>query len=244
MVSEQEQIVQNQDNVSISSEPSVVSNPTETKNSEIKQFSQERLNKIMGGVRQEGKQEGYEQGKREALSELQAIRQEAPAPIAPQQGNASVSREDVQRLIREEAERQVQMAKAQEIAQSFVNKLSSAKQTYSDFEQQVSKLKLEKNLHLVELTHALDNPGEVLYDLATNPKKFADIQVYAASETPDLAIEELQKLSASIKQNKEALKQNAKQAQEPIGQLKPSVTGVDSGQLSLKDYKNQSWARG
>jgi hypothetical protein len=245
MVNESQQTYQetNQEQVG---NPSVIESspapaPAPSSSTTEKMLSQSHVNSMLGAVRKEG----YEKGRKEALAEREQNAQTNYSENDYQQNNnyETIFREKAQAILREEAEKEIRLRQAHEILNTFSSKVSSAKQRYSDFDTQVSKLNLEENSHLIQMTHTLDNPGEVLYELATNTQKFALINMLVASRAPSAAIEELQKLSTSIKQNQEALKQQSKKAEAPLGRLNPSITGVDNDQFNLQDLKKRPWAR-
>ena len=58
---------------------------------------------------------------------------------------------------------------------------------------------------------------------------------------PHYALQELNKISAAMRQNREALKKP--QPNEPLRQINSSPTGVDSGEMTIADYKKASWLK-
>jgi len=99
-----------------------------------------------------------------------------------------------------------------------------------------------KNADVIELAHEFDNLPQIIYELANNRSKAAELR-RMAKDDPEDALYELQRLAKSISQNEEAQQQYIP-AKPPLTKPKPSHVGTDSGVMSLKDYKNASWLKG
>jgi hypothetical protein len=194
-----------------------------------KMLRQSEVNDLVGSIRKEA----YEKGKREA------------AQVVPQQQNAGDANQmpddRIRHLIQQESARMTQEAIANKVAQEFVQKMEASKDKYPDFEQSISKLNLPSIPQIVNWSNSLDNTADVMYDIAKHPAKFANLLMLSHT-APHLAVEELQNLSASIKQNSAALKQQT--PAEPLSQIKPSTTGTDNGSMNVSDLRKQSWLRG
>jgi hypothetical protein len=201
-----------------------------------KLIPQSELNKIVGRVREEARQDGYAR----ARAEMSAVE---PQQSEQQQGYQSHSRENIEQLVAEKIKEQAQLEVAKKIAGDFTNKLLAAKEKYPDFEETVAQLNLPTIPQIVHWANSLDNTADVMYDIAKNPAKFANI-LMLSNNAPLLAQRELQKLSSSIKKNEEA-KSAAENVSvgEPLSQLKPSVTGTDNGKPTIRDLRKQSWMR-
>jgi hypothetical protein len=91
----------------------------------------------------------------------------------------------------------------------------------------------------------MDNTAEIMYELGQNPTKFDSVLALSV-RNKTLAHKAITKLSDSIKQNKVAVDKNAKtKVNEPLDQIKPSLTGTDSGDpKSVGDFRKQDWLRG
>lgn len=83
---------------------------------------------------------------------------------------------------------------------------------------------------------------EIMYELANNPDKILRIDELAKRDA-GMAMRELKKLAGSITKNLDA-KQNTASAPAPLSKIKSSSVGVDTGKMTLKDFKNQPWLRG
>ncbi|NTU69252.1 hypothetical protein HGB13_00265 [bacterium] len=198
-----------------------------------KLLKQSEVNEIVGAVRKEA----AERARREALTELQ---QQNKNDVNSLQ-RINVDDERVRRLIAEENEKAANKAVANKIAMEFTQKLIAAKDKYQDFEQTVAQIDLLSIPEIVRWTNSLDNTAEVIYDIAKNPSKFANI-LMLQQHSPHFALSELQKLSTSIKKNQEA--QSMAQPKEPLSQVNPSSAGIDNGKMSLRDLKKAPWLQG
>ena len=200
-----------------------------------KTFSQSEVNKIAARVR--------EQTRTEYASRYQ------PAEQNQQQSNSqsgmggmiNMSSEQLERLVQDKIKEQSHLETAKQIANDFTNKMMAAKDKHPDFEEAVSQLNLPTIPHIVHWANSLDNTADVMYDIAKNPSKFANILMLSQT-APQLAQREMQKLSDSIKKNVEA--QNQPSVKEPLSQIKPSPVGTDNGSMTVRDLRKQAWLRG
>ena len=210
-----------------------------------KTYSPQEVGQIVGRK----KKEAYEEGKRAALSELHS-RESAPyRPEAetqtPVASGVYMTPEQIRNLVKEETEKmQIETARntqASQIVSEFVQKLETGKKAYPDFEAKVSQLNLANLGNIVELANATDNTADVIYDLAENPHKVANLMMLAYT-APHLAQMEMQKLSASIRSNKQAAS-NQPQVNEPLSHVKHSTIAADSGSLSISSLRKQPWLK-
>jgi len=203
-------------------------------NPQEKLLKQSEVNEIVGFVRKEA----AERARREALAELQKTQ-----TVNNDRDLNSVDLNDdrIRKIISEENERAANQAVANKIAMEFTQKMISAKNKYPDFEEVVTQLDLPNVPEIVHWTNSLDNTADVMYDIAKNPSKFANV-LMLAQRAPHLAQAELQRLSSSIKKNQEA--QAQAQPKEPLSQINPSSAGMDNGKMSLSDLKKAPWLRG
>jgi hypothetical protein len=213
-------------------EPSVSAPSTEV--SSEKMIPQSQVDSLVGRVRKETRER--------MESEFQ---QRKPAEIQqpnPQQSSASIGNEDVRKIIGEEMQKQrdeifkqSQIAEANKIAHEFMSKIDAGKSEYSDFDETLSNIPLEKIPHIVQLAAGVDNTAGVMYELAQNPTKISsiysllaiDFEAQKSGINSNLARKEIQKLSESIRLNKEA--KQAKTSNAPLSQLKSSLVGLDNG---------------
>jgi hypothetical protein len=183
------------------------------------------------------------------MQELQAQQQQQQA--APQQapslgGMAQLSQADIERMIQEQATRatqehiQGQLAelKQQQMVNSFVQKMQVAEQQYPGLEQELNQLNYnDPRIHsFIGMVNDMENTGDIMKEVLDNPHKLSQI-LSDIQDQPYLAQKNLQKLSASIKQNMSAKAEEA-QARDPYSQLKPSPTaGMDNGSMSVSDFR-------
>lgn len=201
-----------------------------------KVLKQSEVDKIVGNV----KRETLEKARREYESKMQ-MAQTPPATQSYNENQVSMPEEQLRRMINEEAQKQANYAAANRVAQEFISKLEATKSKYPDFEEKVSALNLPSIPQIVGIANSMDNTGDIMYEIANNPSKFASVMVLAHT-APHLAEAELRRLSDSIKKNEAAAKQPT--ANEPLSQVKPSITGTDNGSSSVRDLRKQSWLRG
>lgn len=214
--------------------PAAVTPPAE------KMLTQSQVNDIVKGV----KQDAFEKGRQAAMGGMSA----APAPVAAPASNiggmAQLSQADIQKMIDERAPqalaKQVQEQQRLQTNQSFIQKIEAGKAAYPDFDKKVERLNLPALEHLIPLLNSTDNPADVLYDIANNPKKIVDFTMLQ-NLNPQLAYEEMQKMSGSIKQNQAAASQTY--PDEPLSQLKPSTTGTDNGSQTASDFRAKPYLR-
>jgi hypothetical protein len=202
-----------------------------------KMVPQSEVDKVAGSVRKEG----YEKGRREALAELQAAQVQA-------QSHGGLTPEEVRKIAIEATQAQQQdaanLAVAQKIIGEVTTKLNAGYQKFSDFEPVVKTLKLNESPLLFKALNAVDNADEVAYEIAKSSRK--RLLMKQASRSPadyDDLVEEIRNISESIKTNKTALS-NAKPVKQPLGQVKPSSTGVGSdGPTTVAEFKKMSWLK-
>lgn len=192
------------------------------------------------------KQEGYDKARRELVEQnKQPAQQQYHDQSANQQqqsmgGIQQQSPADLEKLIEQKLQQRSQADAANQFVNNFIQKMEPGKTKYTDFEQKVAKLNLPNIPDIVSLAAQTDNTPDVMYDLANNPHNVVKLrQLYAIN--PQLAMEEMNNLSASIKQNEAA--KNAKTPNEPLSQIKSTTTGTDNGSMSVRDYKKDSFFR-
>ena len=194
------------------------------------------------------KQKAFEKGRLAAMQELQAQQQQQTTPQQPSSlgGMAQMSQADIERMIQEQATRatqehiQSQLAemKQQQMVNSFVQKMQVAEQQYPGLEQELNQLNYsDPRIHsFIGMVNDMENTGDIMKEVLDNPHKLSQI-LSDIQEQPYLAQKNLQKLSASIKQNMNAKAEEA-QARDPYAQLKPSPTaGMDNGSMSVSDFR-------
>jgi hypothetical protein len=207
-----------------------------------------RFNQIqMNDVVKRERERAYEKGRLAAMQELQAQQQQQQQPQGQSLGGMQqFSQEDIERMIQEKATQatqehiQSQLAelKQQQMVNSFVQKMEVAEQQYPGLEQELNQLNYnDPRIHaFIGMVNDFENTGEIMKEVLDNPYKLSQILSDIQSQ-PYLAQKNLQKLSASIKQNQQAKAEEA-QARDPYSQLKPSTSaGMDNGSMSVSDFR-------
>jgi hypothetical protein len=192
------------------------------------------------------KQQGYEKAMREIADRQQsyaantAPTQPQAQPANNQMGGNQLTAEQVRQMIHEQAPQayaqQLQEQQFSNMTSQLIQKLETGKVDYPNFDTKVSTLNLRGHPELLPLLNTLDQgvAAGVLDDMADNPRKFADLKILNMMN-PQLAAVQLNKLAESIRQNKAATQ--VKSPNEPLGQIKTSVTGADNGSLTVGDLK-------
>ena len=141
--------------------------------------------------------------------------------------------------VRQDYAQKSQEEMAQKTVQNFWNKVLTGREKYQDFDKVIGNVNLSQYPGVVQLlSDVVDNSGDMLYHLAGEEAKMAELQRLA--EDPrfqHIAISQAQRLSQSLKDNEAAGK--VKHPNEPLSQLRPSNTGTDSGAMSVRDYRNK-----
>lgn len=222
----------------------------EQKTAPVDDVQAPRFNQIqMNDVVKREREKAFEKGRQAAMQELQA-QQQLQQQQQPQGqslgGMQQFSQEDIERMIQEKATQatqehiQAQLAelKQQQMVNSFVQKMEVAEQQYPGLEQELNQLNYQDpRIHaFIGMVNDFENTGEIMKEVLDNPYKLSQILSDIQSQ-PYLAQKNLQKLSASIKQNQQA-KAEEVQAKDPYSQLKPSTSaGMDNGNMSVTDFR-------
>jgi altronate dehydratase len=143
---------------------------------------------------------------------------------------------------RQAAELEAHKKQVDEVARTYLDKMKQGPTLYEDFTDVTKSFKPGKFPAIAIWAAQQDNTAAIIYDLAKNPQKLAQLQLLAVTDE-ELAVSEMTKLSQSIKRNEEAVNQNVKSPQ-PLSKLKPSVVaGSDSGKMNVSDLRKQPWLR-
>ncbi len=211
------------------------------------------FNKIqMADVVKRERAKAYEKAKKELLMELgqqQGIGGMVQANPGEQQQSQGLggmaqqmSPDQIRQMIAEQAphvlNEQIANFKNEHMVNSFVSKMQAAEQRFPGLEQKLNKLDYNNPtmIKLVGMANEMENTGDIMNELLANPMKMGTV-LNLAKEQPFLASETLKELSNSIKQNQQALAEDA-QARDPMRQLKPSSVGMDNGKAqSVADFK-------
>lgn len=188
-------------------------------------LTQDEINRLVGEARVKGREAGL---------------QEARSSMAP-----ALSREDLEKQMREIAAQvqfeQTQKFHVQQLLGKLSDKVETGKQMYPDFEQKLTELQLHTMPALAAELAEVD--PDVIYDIADNPYKAMSINAALKNGTPHLARKELNKLAASIKENKKAAAQTSTSSG-PLSSVKPSaISGDNGGKMTIADFKKADWLR-
>lgn len=144
---------------------------------------------------------------------------------------------------REAQERERQKAEVDQIAKTYLDKMSQGKELYDDFEEVTQDFSPAAYPQVTIMASQYDNLPDIMYELGKNPRKLVDLHVLALTNPPQ-AKREMQKLSQSIKQNEQALINNVK-SPSPLSKLKSSATaGQDTGRRTVRDLRKDPKFRG
>ncbi len=216
--------------------------------SEERMFRQSDVNDIVKKAKY-GAVEDFKRLQTEQPSYAQQKFGDAQNPSSQsQQPNQSIPQEDtIRRMAAEEAQRlrdqwvqdatmDAQKQEAQRIVSEFVQKLSTGKDKYADFEQVTGEMDLANFPNVVSLANGVDNTADVMYELGKDRVKMASLQMLA-ERSPRDAFTQMQRLATSIKDNQAATK--VRSPNEPLSQLRPSNIGTDNGDMSVSDYRKK-----
>lgn len=180
----------------------------------------------------EAKEKGYAKGYQKAMEELKSQQAEAvqPAPAVNTQ-TQSVVQPNVQELVAQELRKQQEIMQNNAMFQDLLNKVNEAATRYPDYSEVTKQVDFTEMPEVLRYVSTTQNAGDVLYDLAQNPQKIATLRGLGQNS----ALNYVQKLSSSIKQNLEA--KNQKLPNEPLDQIKSSYVGSGSSGNTLADLK-------
>jgi hypothetical protein len=209
-----------------------------------KLFTQDQFNVASNDVKKRTEQKVEARLRAEFAEKLASLQQQSNSSAAmsqPVEASKQVYTEDqVWDVIQRRQQEAEQTAKVQYVASEFVNKVQSANAMDKLEKLGISKVSIDSPI--VSFLNSVDNIGDVLSDFNENPIKLANLDaIYRIN--PELATQELQKLSQSIKRNKEALEKE--KAPVPSDKLRPSSLGLGSGTTSIssirKSDKSLKW---
>jgi hypothetical protein len=223
--------------------PSPAPAPTTQSAPEERTFRQSEVSNLVSRA----KAEAVESYRRQQTEQPQYVAQKY-GDARPPSGNPptddrirEVAAEEAKRhfeTVRQEAYQKSQDEMAQRTVQNFRSKVQAAKDKYQDFDKVAPNEEILASYpNVVQLLgDYVDNSGDILYSFGQDYTKMELIESMAM-RNPMAAIQHMQKLSQSIKDNDAAGK--VKLPNEPLHQLRPSNTGTDSGAMSVRDYRNK-----
>jgi len=210
------------------------SESNDTSRSDERLFRQSELNEIVGRAKHDAIESYKRRQEQQAQSQPQQITQDS-------NDFRRIAAEEAQRLRDEwiqEARQKSETEYAQKIVDTYMKKIESGKSKYEDFDQVAGNIRIEKFPNVVHLlAEAVDNAGDVLYELGKNRLGLMQLEMLS-SQSPEDALEHVKRLSQSIKENEDATK--ARVANAPLSQLRPTTYGTDAGSpLSVSDYRKK-----
>jgi FtsZ-binding cell division protein ZapB len=160
-----------------------------------------------------------------------------PAPVDTEALRKQVMQDLVSEFqARDEKVQQENLQKeAERLANEYHGKISGGKEQFEDFDEVMADFNPQAFPEIVLMATQADNTAAIMYDLAKNPQKLAQIALYAERD-PRYAQLLVNKLSTSIKANEQA-KAQEKNVNAPLSRLQSSPTGQDSGDLDIRDFK-------
>lgn len=141
----------------------------------------------------------------------------------------------------QESQAQEQLQKeAEKLAADYHGKMASGKESFDDFDEIMADFNPAAFPQLVYLANQTDNTQAVMYEIAKNPNKLAQLS-YMSERDPKAAQNMMNKLSQSIKANQQAQAQEQSAGvKAPLGRMQSSPVGQDigsQGNLSMRDLK-------
>lgn len=190
------------------------------------------------------KYEAAEKARRQMMQQQQQPSyQEAPQQQA-QQGNYG-GQPDVRGIVAEEfgrhfnelsqkAQQEQLEAQGRQLLEEFTGKIANSS-AYSENKDVFERLapSFGNMAPVVYMANSMDNTPDIMLELARNPTKISSIMQLSQID-PNLALQEMHKLSESIKTNA-AAKAMALPG-EPMSQLKSSPNSIDGGAKTVSDY--------
>jgi hypothetical protein len=229
------------DDVNVSSSPSIAQDFSVTSPSPEEMVPKSRVNDI---VHQRTKA-AYEKGRRETQAEYEARTTNYNQSV---QANPSISSDmlaEIKSNVVNDLKREIEENNTKQyydhVSKQFVQRIEAAKSKYPEIDKTLLSLNIGNRFPLVEMLTHVDNTAEMANHLGQNKHEVARLMMIAR-ETPDLLPETLQQLSDSLKANQMAA--NQPREAEPLSQIKPSTTGLDSGSKTQRDWKRNPMLRG
>lgn len=222
---------------------------TQTSEAE-KMLSQSQVNKIVQHEKAKAAEAAKRQAEEAYRRELENIQaqgqqhQEARNETVSRETDADALYQQVVQRLQTEAQKQQIEREMNNIANSYLSKMQQGKEAYQDFEDVTKGFDPTAYPQLVYLVAGMDNAADVIYDLSKNPMKLAALD-NLAMKMPHQARAELERLSGSIAQNKQALADaENQQVAAPLDRLQPSRVSGSNGKMSISDLRNQPHLRG
>lgn len=211
-------------------------------------LSQQQVNDIVKREKTQAAERTRREMEAQHQGELERVRAEAGNQSGNQIDPEAMKREIYDQFMNDLKYHRDELAKQEEekhlrgLADQYHLKMGKGSQLFDDFEQVMGDFKPAEFSNTAMLAAQMENTPEIMYELANNPGKLAEIEALA-EKSPTMAKKQLDRLAKSIESNLSA-KQNNVNAPPPLSQVKSSSVGVDSNKMSLKDLKGAAWLRG
>lgn len=137
-----------------------------------------------------------------------------------------------ERAIMESQQRQ----QMDELAKDYMQKMEQGETLYPDFKQVTGKYDPAKFYEVTIMAAQMPNTADVMYELNKNPMKLTHLKQLAAIDY-GMALDEVQKLSASITRNEEAVQNGNLKSPSPLSRPRASIAGADSGKKTIRDLR-------
>jgi hypothetical protein len=214
-----------------------------------KTFTQDEVNKLIGREKAKAAEHAT-RATEERLSARQAesanagMQQESRMTPPPNQVSADqITQQVMQQLQKDFQEKQLK-SQMEQVANNYLSKVADAKKNYQDFDDITKDFDPTAFPQLTFLLSGIENGGDVLYDLSKNPGKLANIDLLA-QRSPRMAQSQLQSLSKSISDNKQAQSEaQGQQIPDPLDRLSPTRVLSNNGKMSISEMRKQPWLRG
>lgn len=202
-------------------------------------FTAEDIERIKQETAKNSFKSGYEKGKSEVVQPSPQINQ-VQQPVINQTAQAGASQDQVSQWINDELERRAQAQRQQQIEEqgkqvlnSIMSKAQNAQKDIPDYDQVTSKVDWSQIPQLLGYADSVDNGGHVLYHLAKNPMHIGSL----LNLPPQLALQEVKRLSDSMKINQAA--DQVQMPNEPLGRMQTSTAGVGNNNPSFQDLRKK-----
>lgn len=172
-------------------------------------------------------------------TQLKELRQNnQPAQAESSANIAELTEEQLYNKFKQRQQAEQQIVEQEQAVNTFLTKVQAAGMGQKIESSGLGQLPV--NHPLIPMLNSLDNVTDVIDDFDANPAKVASL-LAVTMLNPMNGFKELQKISQSIKRNKEALAKP--KAAEPPPQLKPSSYGLGDGTSSVSDKRKNTLFR-
>ena len=205
-----------------------------------KLLTQNEVNNMIGAAKRKAYEKGLDAAQTQGQTTTQSQNSGAQAGL-----DESRVREIINSQITEvtqqqyaAAEKQRYQRQAEQITGDIAQKMVTARESIPDFDNVMERVNFfDGSPAVVHAVHTLDNPAEVLYHLANNPRDIPAIDALSKA-MPAAATAELQKISDRLKQNENGKK--SPHAPNPISQIDTNVRDGIGGTepASISDFRS------